>query len=153
MFDEDTLIRRAAVEALLNCLYSEEIFLRVRVCAAASLVKCSTCCRVLVDPSHRPLPSFRVLQFASKEGGSFERLKLWILYSGVLYEEEGEFDLRASLLSGATSSCGKRVSPAIRPSSFLPGGRPSSTAKPSCRSPCPSYLTDAASSRLSTFSL
>jgi hypothetical protein len=29
MFDEDVLIRRAAVEALLNCLYTEEIFLMV----------------------------------------------------------------------------------------------------------------------------
>lgn len=26
MFDEDPLIRRAACEALLNCLYSEEIY-------------------------------------------------------------------------------------------------------------------------------
>lgn len=30
MFDEDPLIRRAAVEALLNCLYCEEVYMMVR---------------------------------------------------------------------------------------------------------------------------
>jgi hypothetical protein len=53
MFDEDPLVRRAATEALTNCLYCEDIY----------------------------------NMFAKKEGPSFERLKLWVLYCGTDHED------------------------------------------------------------------